>query len=73
MASALVTEKRNYIEGSSQLLRSFHHDAGEAVRRLREGLQSAMTYVDAENLSRFQENARFSTNSRAAIVEGGVH
>ncbi len=73
MASALVTEKRNYIEGSSQLLRSFHHDAGEAVRRLREGLQSAMTYVDAEDLSRFRENVRFSTNSRAAIVEGGVH
>ena len=73
MASALVTEKRNYIEGSSQLLRSFHHDAAEAVGRLREGLQSAMTYVDADNLETFRENVRFATNSGASIIEGGVH
>lgn len=73
MASAMVTEKRNYIEGSQQTLRSFHRDAGEAVRRLREGLQSAMTYVDARDLRSFRENVRFATNSRAAIVEAGVH
>jgi IMP dehydrogenase len=73
MASAMVTEKRNFIEGSSQTLRSFHKNAQEAVKRLREGLQSAMTYVNATNLSEFRNNVRFATNSHAAIVEGGVH
>jgi IMP dehydrogenase len=73
MASAMVTEKRNFIEGSSQTLRSFHKDAHEAVRRLREGLQSAMTYVNATNLAEFRKNVRFATNSHAAIIEGGVH
>jgi IMP dehydrogenase len=73
MASAMVTEKRNYIEGSSQTLKSFHQNAQEAVKRLREGLQSAMTYVNATNLTEFRSNVRFATNSHAAIVEGGVH
>jgi IMP dehydrogenase len=73
MASAMVTEKRNFIEGSSQTLKSFHQNAHEAVKRLREGLQSAMTYVNATNLSEFRSNVRFATNSHAAIVEGGVH
>jgi IMP dehydrogenase len=73
MASAMVTEKRNFIEGSSQTLKSFHQNAQEAVKRLREGLQSAMTYVNATNLSEFRSNVRFATNSHAAIVEGGVH
>jgi IMP dehydrogenase len=73
MASAMVTEKRNYIEGSSQTLKSFHQNAQEAVKRLREGLQSAMTYVNATNLSEFRSNVRFATNSHAAIIEGGVH
>jgi IMP dehydrogenase len=73
MASAMVTEKRNFIEGSSQTLRSFHQNAQEAVKRLREGLQSAMTYVNATNVNEFRSNVRFATNSHAAIVEGGVH
>jgi IMP dehydrogenase len=73
MASAMVTEKRNYIEGSSQTLRSFHQNAGEAVKRLREGLQSAMTYVNAADLAEFRSNVRFATNSHAAILESGVH
>jgi IMP dehydrogenase len=73
MASAMVTEKRNFIEGSSQTLKSFHQNAQEAVKRLREGLQSAMTYVNATSLSEFRSNVRFATNSHAAIVEGGVH
>jgi IMP dehydrogenase len=73
MASAMVTEKRNFIEGSSQTLKSFHQNAQEAVKRLREGLQSAMTYVNATNLSEFRSNVRFATNSHAAIIEGGVH
>ncbi len=73
MASAMVTEKRNYIEGSSQVLKSFHQDAGEAISRLREGLQSAMTYVNATDLASFKENVRFATNSHATIIESGVH
>jgi IMP dehydrogenase len=73
MASAMVTEKRNFIEGSSQTLKSFHKNAQEAVKRLREGLQSAMTYVNAMDLNEFRSNVRFATNSHAAIVEGGVH
>jgi IMP dehydrogenase len=73
MASAMVTEKRNFIEGSSQTLRSFHQNAQEAVKRMREGLQSAMTYVNATNINEFRSNVRFATNSHAAIVEGGVH
>ncbi len=73
MASAMVTEKRNFIEGSSQTLKSFHQNAQEAVKRMREGLQSAMTYVNATNLTEFRGNVRFATNSHAAIVEGGVH
>lgn len=73
MASALVTEKRNYIEGSSQVLKAFHQDAHEALVRLREGLQSAMTYVNATNLTEFRGNVRFATNSAAAITEAGVH
>ena len=73
MASAMVTEKRNFIEGSSQTLRSFHQNAQEAVKRMREGLQSAMTYVNATNLNEFRKNVRFATNSHAAIVESGVH
>ncbi|MFZ5990743.1 MAG: IMP dehydrogenase [Deinococcota bacterium] len=73
MASSLVTEKRNYIEGSSQTLRAFHKDAREAVSRLREGLQSAMTYVNATNLNEFRGNVRFALNSAAAITEAGVH
>jgi IMP dehydrogenase len=73
MASAMVTEKRNFIEGSSQTLKSFHQNAQEAVKRLREGLQSAMTYVNSTNLTEFRSNVRFATNSHAAIVEGGVH
>ena len=73
MASSLVTEKRNYIEGSSQTLRAFHHTAQEAVSRLREGLQSAMTYVNATNLNEFRGNVRFALNSAAAITEAGVH
>lgn len=73
MASVMVTEKRNYIEGSTQTLRSFHHDAKEAILRLREGLQSAMTYVNAHTLPEFKANVRFVTNSAAAITESGVH
>lgn len=73
MASAMVTEKRNFIEGSSQTLRAFHQNAAEAVSRLREGLQSAMTYVNSVNLAEFRGNVRFATNSAAAITEAGVH
>jgi len=73
MASMLVTEKRNFIEGSSQTLRAFHHTAQEAIARLREGLQSAMTYVNATNLTEFRGNVRFAKNSAAAITEAGVH
>lgn len=73
MASAMVTEKRNFIEGSQQTLRSFHQNAQEAITRLREGLQSAMTYVDSRDLSEFRTKVRFATNSHAAIIEGGVH
>ncbi len=73
MASTLVTEKHNFIEGSSQTLRAFHHTAQEAIARLREGLQSAMTYVNATNLSEFRGNVRFALNSAAAIAEAGVH
>lgn len=73
MASTLVTEKRNFIEGSSQTLRAFHHTAQEAIVRLREGLQSAMTYVNATNLNEFRGNVRFARNSAAAITEAGVH
>jgi len=73
MASTMVTEKRNFIEGSSQTLRAFHHTAQEAVARLREGLQSAMTYVNATNLTEFRGNVRFALNSAAAITEAGVH
>lgn len=73
MASNLVTEKRNFIEGSSQTLKAFHHNAGEAIARLREGLQSAMTYVNATNLTEFRGNVRFARNSAAAITEAGVH
>lgn len=73
MASAMVTEKRNYIEGSQQTLKSFHQNAQEAVRRLREGLQSAMTYVNSSTLGDFRKNVRFATNSHAAIIESGVH
>lgn len=73
MASAMVTEKRNFIEGSSQTLRSFHQNAQEAIKRMREGLQSAMTYVNATNLNEFRKNVRFATNSHAAIIESGVH
>jgi len=73
MASAMVTEKRNFIEGSSQTLKSFHQNAAEAVTRLREGLQSAMTYVNATDLGAFRKNVRFAINSHAAIVESGVH
>jgi IMP dehydrogenase len=73
MASTLVTEKRNFIEGSSQTLHAFHQNAGEAVTRLREGLQSAMTYVNSSNLSEFRKNVRFAINSAASVTEGGVH
>ena len=73
MASAMVTEKRNFIEGSSQTLRSFHQNAAEAVTRLREGLQSAMTYVNATDLNAFRKNVRFAINSHATIIESGVH
>jgi IMP dehydrogenase len=73
MASAMVTEKRNFIEGSSQTLKSFHQNAQEAVNRLREGLQSAMTYVNSSTLTEFRKNVRFATNSHAAIIESGVH
>jgi len=72
-ASGLVTEKRNYIEGSQQTLRSFHQNAQEAVSRMREGLQSAMTYVNAQTLSEFRQNVRFAINSHAVIIESGVH
>jgi IMP dehydrogenase len=73
MASALVTEKRNFIEGSSQTLRAFHQNAHEAIARLREGLQSAMTYVNAHDLPSFRKNVRFAINSPGAVTEGGVH
>jgi IMP dehydrogenase len=73
MASTLVSEKRNFIEGSSQILRAFHRTAQEAIARLREGLQSAMTYVNATNLTEFRGNVRFAKNSPAAITEAGVH
>ena len=73
MASVMVTEKRNFIEGSSQTLKAFHHTAQEAIARLREGLQSAMTYVNATNLNEFRGNVRFARNSAAAITEAGVH
>ncbi len=73
MASAMVTEKRNYIEGSQQTLKSFHQNAQEATRRLREGLQSAMTYVNSKDLSQFRSSVRFATNSHASIIESGVH
>ncbi len=73
MASAMVTEKRNYIEGSQQTLRSFHQNAQEAVSRMREGLQSAMTYVNAQTLNEFRQNVRFAINSHAVIIESGVH
>ena len=73
MASAMVTEKRNFIEGSQQTLKSFHQNAQEAITRLREGLQSAMTYVNSSDLVDFRQNVRFATNSHAAIIESGVH
>lgn len=73
MASAMVTEKRNFIEGSQQTLKSFHQNAQEAISRLREGLQSAMTYVNSSDLEAFRKNVRFATNSHAAIIESGVH
>ncbi|MEZ4605845.1 MAG: IMP dehydrogenase [Deinococcales bacterium] len=73
MASAMVTEKRNFIEGSQQTLKAFHKDASEAISRLREGLQSAMTYINSNDLKMFREQVRFATNSAASITESGVH
>lgn len=73
MASAHVPDKSRYIEGSEQHLPPLHHNAQEAVRKLKEGLQSAMTYVDALDLASFRRKVRFATNSAGTMVENGVH
>ena len=73
MASNLVPDKSRYVEGGTQILHDVHQDAQSAVTRLREGLQSAMTYVDAHDLPTFRQNVRFATNSSGTRIENGIH
>lgn len=73
MASSLVPDKSRYVEGGTQVLHDVHENAQSAVTRLRDGLQSAMTYVDAHNLTAFRQNVRFATNSAGTRVENGIH
>jgi IMP dehydrogenase len=73
MASAYVPDKSRYVEGGMQTVQDVHANAQAAVARLRDGLRSAMTYVDAHDLPTFKQNVRFATNSAGTRVENGIH
>ncbi|MEM7737280.1 MAG: IMP dehydrogenase [Deinococcota bacterium] len=73
MASAYVPDKSRYVEGGMQTVQDVHENAQAAVTCLRDGLRSAMTYVDAHDIPTFQQNVRFATNSAGTRVENGIH
>ncbi|MEM6429990.1 MAG: IMP dehydrogenase [Deinococcota bacterium] len=73
MASAYVPDKSRYVEGGIQTVQDVHDNAQAAVARLRDGLRSAMTYVDAHDIATFKQNVRFATNSAGTRVENGIH
>lgn len=73
MASQRIANKSSFIEGGEQRVYFNHNSAHEALDSLREGLQSAMSYVNAKDLTEFRNNVEFAINSYGAIIEGGVH
>lgn len=72
MASEYVQNKTNFIEGGSQIVNKVP-TLDNVVRNIKDGLRSAMTYVDADNLERYRANIQYAVNSPGAIREMGVH
>lgn len=75
MASSDAKDNNRYIEGGSQQIKLNNNElhVSQKLQKLKDGLSSAMTYVDSTNLSEFRQKAEFSHNSYGAVIESGIH
>lgn len=74
MASEDAKDSNRYVEGGAQYINLTEKDTlHNKIQRLKDGLASAMTYVDSITLHDFRSKVNFSYNSLGAIQESGVH
>lgn len=75
MASSDAKDNNRYIEGGSQTIKLNNNELhiSQKLQKLKDGLASAMTYVDSINLEEFRQKAEFSHNSYGAVIESGIH
>lgn len=75
MASSDAKDNNRYIEGGSQQIKLNNNElhVSQKLQKLKDGLSSAMTYVDSTNLEEFRQKAEFSYNSYGAVIESGIH
>ena len=58
-----------YVEGDEVLIPMKWESTEQAVKALKDGLQSAMAYVGAKNLKEFKTNTKFLINTFAVVQE----
>lgn len=74
MASEDAKDSNRYVEGGAQYIHLSEKDSlDNKIQSLKDGLASAMTYVDSQTLSEFRSKVNFSYNSYGAVRESGVH
>lgn len=74
MASEDAKDSNRYVEGGAQYIHLSEKDTlNNKIQSLKDGLASAMTYVDSQTLSEFRSKVNFSYNSYGAVRESGVH
>ncbi|MCB9790463.1 IMP dehydrogenase [Candidatus Nomurabacteria bacterium] len=72
-ASKETSKSHRYVEGGVIYKDLNAKYADEIVLRLKDGLQSAMTYVNAINLDEFRQQVTFVSNSLGSIRESALH
>ena len=71
-ASAENKGENRFVEGMTKTV-PFRGKAKYIFREIKEGLQSAFSYVDAHNLKEFQENCEFVHISEGAMKESKLN
>lgn len=72
-ASKEITNSHRYVEGGMIYKKLNGEYADEIALKLKDGLRSAMTYVNAVNLEEFRQQATFVVNSLGSVQESTLH
>ncbi|HVX93172.1 MAG TPA: IMP dehydrogenase [Candidatus Dojkabacteria bacterium] len=73
MASSIAKGDGNYVEGGVTFQPLVADRAYDVLEKLKQGVQSAMTYIDSVDLEGFRNNARLAYNSIGTIKESNTH